>query len=240
MDITLDPLDVIEFNGVTSSSLGIIVDDYYTKGIPQRRVKSLTIPGKNGTVFEDEGVFDNCTQDYTLYWLPEHTKDSDVLDWLKQDGYYKWKHSSIPEHFQLARAIPSSTLINHRDCYHELKVTFSCKPEMYFISGDFIITASSTIQLQNPSLQTAKPKLTVYGNTDSPQAITVNNKVFTLNNIDEYTVLDSELQEAYKGSINKNNTVSGEFPVFVGGVISEISFSSGITKLEIQPRWWTL
>lgn len=240
MDIIVDSMDVIEFNGVTSSSLGIVVDGYYTKGIPQRRVSTLSVPGRNGTIVEDEGVYENSVQEYTLYWLPEHTEDSEVLDWLKQDNYYSWKHSNNPGYHCFARAILPTQIINHRNCYHELTVTFNCMPEMYLDSGDEIVILQSSGVLNNPTLQLARPKIAVYGNTSSPQKLTVNDSVLTLNQIDGFTVLDCALQEAYKGSINKNNTISGEFPTFPGGTTSSISFTSGVVKVEIQPRWWTI
>lgn len=240
MGITTEPMDVIEFNGVTSSSLGIIVDGYYVKGTPQRRVSTISIPGKNGVLVEDEGVYENYSQEYTLYWLPDRTTDISVLEWLRQDKYYRWKHSGMPDYHCFARAVLPSQITNYRNCYHELKVTFDCRPELYLDSGDVIITATGAIELNNPYQQTAKPKIAVYGNTTSPQKLVVNGKEFTLNGIDEYTVLDSEIQEAYKGTVNKNNTVSGEFPVFCGGSVSKIGISSGISKLEIQPRWWTI
>lgn len=240
MGITTEPMDVIEFNGVTSSSLGIIVDGYYAKGTPQRRISTVTVPGKNGTVVEDEGAFENSTQEYTLYWLPDKTTDSAVLNWLRQDGYYDWKHSSMPDYIQKARAILSSQINNYRDCYHELTVTFSLKPEMYLVSGMETVTLTGSQKFRNPTPHEAKPKITVYGNTDSPSKITVGNQVLTVNLIEECLVLDCELQEAYKGAVNKNNTVSGEFPVFPGGAVSEVLFTGGITKVEIQPRWWDL
>lgn len=233
-------MDVIEFAGVTSSSLGVIVDGYYTKGIPQRRVTVTSIPGRSGSMIEDEGVYENSTQEYTLYWLPEKTKDSDVLNWLKQDGYYRWKHSDMPEYHHLARAILPSQVTNHRDCYHELKVTFSCKPEMYLDSGDTPIILFAPRQLRNPTMYPAKPKITLYGNTSNPSALTVNSVTMTISQIDRSLTLDCDIQEAYQGSINKNNTISGDFPVFPGGEIFTLGFSSEITKVEIQPRWWTL
>lgn len=240
MDVTIEQLDVIEFNGVTSSSLGVVVDGYYTKGVPQRRVSTITVPGKNGVVIEDEGTFEDSVQEYTLYWLPDRTTDFAVLNWLRQDGYYYWKHSAMPDYVQKARAIPSSQIKNYRDCYHELTVTFSLKPEMYLVSGLELITLTEAQSLKNPTYHSAKPKITLYGNTNSPSKLTIGSQVLTVNLIDEYLVLDCDLQEAYKGAVNKNNTISGEFPVFPGGVVSEVSFTAGITRVEIQPRWWDL
>ena len=79
---------MITFNGVTSDSLGIIVDGYSSKPIAKRRVESQHIPGRNGDLLIDEGVYDNYTQSYTIYWLPT-TSPSSVSAWLNQSGYFK-------------------------------------------------------------------------------------------------------------------------------------------------------
>ncbi len=62
-----------------------------------------------------------------------------------------------------------------------------------------------------------------------------------LSRINEYVTLDSELQDAFKGSENKNAdvTLPDGYPKLPPGATS-ITFSGGITSVEITPRWWTL
>ena len=58
--------------------------------------------------------------------------------------------------------------------------------------------------------------------------------------IDEYLVIDCDTQNAYKGTQNKNTEISAAaFPRLDAGD-SEISWTGGITSVEITPRWWTL
>ena len=56
-----------------------------------------------------------------------------------------------------------------------------------------------------------------------------------------YKTIDSELQDAYKGTTNCNSlvTLSNGFPKLIKGE-NEISFSGGITSVEVIPKWWTL
>lgn len=233
-------MDVISYNGIPSSVLGVIVDGYYTKSVPQRKTNSYTIPGRNGTFLEDTGVYENCTQEYTLYWLPEQTKDTQVLDWLRQDGYYKFQHSDDPEHYYLAQASLPAEVTNHRDCYHEISAKFNCKPQMFLVAGDKEEVFMAAGVLRNPTLYDAKPLIKVYGTTEDPSTVTIQGVTLTLSAVDGYVILDCELQEAYKGNVNKNNTVSGEFPVLSGGKTCSVSFTGAISKVEIIPRWWTL
>lgn len=54
--------------------------------------------------------------------------------------------------------------------------------------------------------------------------------------------LDSELQDAYDGTVNKNSSIilnGGEFPSLEPGD-NDITFSGGVTEVEITPRWWTV
>ena len=58
--------------------------------------------------------------------------------------------------------------------------------------------------------------------------------------LDGYVMLDSDTQNAYKDTLNKNNTISApEFPVLQPG-INNISWDGGIQAVEITPRWWTV
>ncbi len=54
--------------------------------------------------------------------------------------------------------------------------------------------------------------------------------------------IDCDLQDAYSGTTNKNSDIilnGGEFPKLDPGE-NQISFSGGITSVEITPRWWTI
>ena len=80
--------------------------------------------------------------------------------------------------------------------------------------------------------------ITVYGN--GAGALTIGGNIIQISEIDEYVTLDSDTQNAYKGTANKNSTVSlATFPVLQPGKTG-ISWSGGITKVEITPRWWTV
>ena len=69
--------------------------------------------------------------------------------------------------------------------------------------------------------------------------VTIGNTTVSLTDISEYVMLDCDIQDAYKGVVNKNSTMTGSFPKIEGGE-QVVSFTGGITSLEITPRWWTL
>ena len=70
--------------------------------------------------------------------------------------------------------------------------------------------------------------------------VTVGGRTVTLSKITSGMILDSLTQNAYLGSSNLNGDISAaEFPVLLPGE-SAISFTGGVTALDIVPRWWTL
>ena len=51
--------------------------------------------------------------------------------------------------------------------------------------------------------------------------------------------IDCEQMDAYAGTTNLNNLVSGSFPVIPGGE-QTITITGGITSISVVPNWWTL
>jgi phage-related protein len=61
-------------------------------------------------------------------------------------------------------------------------------------------------------------------------------KAVVLNLLSAHLILDSELKTCYFGNTAQNNLMTGNFPVFEVGS-NTITLGTGITKVEIEPRW---
>ena len=119
----------------------------------------------------------------------------------------------------------------------EFTVSFNCMPQRWLVSGSYPMTLTAPYSLTNQYCP-ALPLITVYGN--GAGALTIGGNIIQISEIDEYVTLDSDTQNAYKGTANKNSTISlASFPVLQPGKTG-ISWSGGITKVEITPRWWTV
>ena len=93
-------------------------------------------------------------------------------------------------------------------------------------------------KLVNPTQQTARPLIRVFGYG----TLTVGSDVITIasNNYDHIDI-DSEIMDCFCGATNCNSLVSfstHEFPVLPPG-ITTITYSGNITKVQVEPRWWT-
>lgn len=120
----------------------------------------------------------------------------------------------------------------------EFDITFNCKPQLWLKIGELKqeFTAAGTIY--NPTLQNAHPWIRAYGTGK----IAVGTGIMTINSADIYTDIDCDIEEIYKETTNCNSNVTmgtAGFPELVPGD-NEVSFSDGITKLEIIPRWFVI
>lgn len=232
-------MDMIEFAGVTSQSLGIILPEYYGRKLPSRRITTKTIPGKHGSILEDEEVYDNYTDKYIIYWLPENTSDDQVFSWLRQDGYHKLVDARFPEVYRMARVTSIDEVENHRDCYHETEVSFDCQPQAFLFSGQQAIQVSSGTTLLNPTGYKALPLIEITG-SGTAQLIVGNVTVSILGIPNETLFIDSDTQNSYDSTGYQNGKISAlEFP-FLGPGKTQVSWTGSITKVKITPRWWKL
>lgn len=93
--------------------------------------------------------------------------------------------------------------------------------------------------LYNPTKFRALPIITIMG-TGSGE-FTIGKCRISISDIGGHVTIDSELQDCYSGSANKNYDVSlpNGFPVLEPGDNS-FSFTGGITSVEVIPKWWTI
>ncbi len=90
----------------------------------------------------------------------------------------------------------------------------------------------------NPGTIVSLPNIKVIGSGSG--SLTVNGQSVSFSDIDGTVTLDSTVQETYQDTgtelISKNSTKTGDYPVLLPGD-NAVSFSGGITSLEITPNW---
>jgi phage-related protein len=118
------------------------------------------------------------------------------------------------------------------------EIGFDCKPQRFLKSGDYPIIFTEHGSLFNQYRQIALPCITVYG--QGPGNLIVGDCVVEIKELDGTIQLDSDTQNAYNDSGNQNMKINAPvFPFLPDGEV-EISFSGGIERIEIIPRWWEL
>lgn len=234
---------MISWAGKTSDTLGVVVEHYPVRVVPERVQTATEIAGRNGALLMVDGNWSNYEQEYEVYISAEKTglvrAARAVAEWLSAPvGYQRLEDSYEPDVYRMAYYEGGQDIESILNRFGRATITFNCKPQRYLKSGEAtkMLTGSGT--LTNITQMDALPIITVYGS--GAGTVTVNDTTVTISEIDSYIVLDSELMDAYKGSVNKNPYISAvDFPVLKAGV-NNISFTGGVTSLDIVPRWWTI
>ncbi len=95
-------------------------------------------------------------------------------------------------------------------------------------------TKTEPFSLFNIGTFASEPIITIFGRGNI--TLNLNGKNVYLTGIMDKITLDSEMQNAYRGTTSMNNRMRGEFPVLSVGQ-NNITWSRNVTKLEIQPNW---
>ena len=233
--------DYFIFGGVSSRDYFMTIAEPSVFNKPGRDVEQIEVPGRNGDLIIDNHRFTNVEVTYTGQITREFIRRYDAMvDKLcSMKGYQRLEDSIHPELFRMAR-FEGGTQPNLLRMFSagKFEVKFNAKPQRYLKTGELPITFASNGKIINPTEYEAQPLLRVYG----VGALGIGSETITISQADEYTDIDCEMQDAFKGAANCNGNIelsSGNFPTIMSGG-SGISLGSGITKVIVWPRWWRL
>lgn len=236
-------ISIIDWAGVSSDDLRIRIERYPSRILPERSQTMTEVPGRNGGLLIVDGNFRNYQQDYEVFISAERSglvrAARAVAEWLESPvGYQRLEDSYEPDIYREAYYAGNQDIESVLNRFGRTTISFNCKPQRYLKSGEVSKTFTAAGALTNVTKFDALPVITVYGS--GAGSVTVGDRTVTISDIDGYVVLDCELQDAYKGTVNKNGTVTlTEFPVLTAGE-NAISFAGGVTSVEIVPHWWTI
>lgn len=237
-------MGVILWNGVSSEDVNVIVERYPSRTLSGRAQTSQNIPGRNGSILLAEESFNNSLQEYEIYISAKNDKlpniSRAVASWLYSGkGYKRLEDSYDMETYRMAAFTGPLNIENLFNEFGRSKISFNCKPQRFFKTGETELTLVKHYDLINPTVFEAEPLITLevtgYG------TLTVGDYVVTVYSGFTGTMyLDCEMQNAYFGNTNLNNYISClEFPRLKSGS-NEITWAGGISSVKIIPRWWTL
>lgn len=234
-------MGVIIFNNKSSADCRIQVAHPPGYAYPERDYTITHIPGRNGDIIQDNGCYKNVERTYEVSFdAPNEdfaTYANAVSAWLHSTtGYARLEDSYEPNYYRMATYQESNIFENLYNKAGTATIVFECKPQRFLKTGDNIITIQNSLTIMNPTGFEAYPLFKVTG---ASGVLTVNGNSITFSSIDDFVMLDCELQDAYKENINKNSTISGTFPVLKTGS-NTISWTGDILSVTMKPRWWTI
>ena len=220
------------WNGKDSyEDFGIVITKLPPEVIPESDIEEIPIVGRDG----DLTIDNNAKKSYTLpidCTLLDSNRIQEVKMWLMGglgDLIFNWQQDYKYE----AKLNNKIDIAQSMDICGEFQIIFKVKPYKKSIN-DNVITLDYAGTLYNSSGNLSKPTIKLYGMGDI--TLIVNSKTVKLTNIDEYVTIDSDMQNASKDTLPKNNNMDGEFPILEVGN-NTISWTGNVTKLEIKPNW---
>ena len=234
-------MGVIIFNNKSSADCRIQVAHPPGYAYPERDYTITHIPGRNGDIIQDNGCYKNVERTYEVSFdAPNEdfaTYANAVSAWLHSTtGYARLEDSYEPNYYRMATYQESNIFENLYNQAGTATIVFECKPQRFLKTGDNTITIKNSLTIMNPTGFEAYPLFKVTGTSG---VLTVNGNSITFSSIDDFVMLDCELQDAYKENVNKNSTISGTFPVLKPGS-NTIRWTGSISSVTMKPRWWTI
>lgn len=233
----------LTFDGNNSLTYNIYISGDGAYNAPERAVEMVSVPGRDGALTMDEGRFENIEVVYPAGTFG--TTQSDFADKVTEfrnilcsrHSYVRLTDDYHPDEYRMA--LYKSGLEVSPTIYNtagEFEIVFNCKPQRFLTSGETVVTKTSSGTITNPTSFDAKPLLVVTGTG----TLTVNGVAIAITA--SPTTIDCEAMEAYNGTTSRNGNIAltpNEFPVLSPGS-NTITLGSGITKVQITPRWWRI
>ena len=223
-----------------------------TDTAPKREIEFVDIAGRSGALAFDRGKYANVEMKYrAVFYDHSITSGGATVNisadeqasklknrLLSQRGYQRLIDTDHSGEFYLAVISNDIEPYIYKDRkLVKLEMVFERKPQRYLTSGESVTTLTATGSITNPTDFPSQPLLRVYGDG----VLGIGSQSITISGSDVYTDIDCEMMDAFKGTTNKNYTItlSGyKFPVLNAGA-NGISLD-GITQVDITPRWWKL
>ena len=221
------------FKGIDSREMGVIVTAMPETVRAERRIESITVAGRNGSLHTDEGVYESYDRTMECA-LIKRAKLDEITAWLVGSGGMTF--STEPDKVYRVTIANKISIAQMMRVFQKFQVILDTQPFKYSVNatGDALeLTAPTTIR--NSGTVYSEPLITVYGSGDI--TLTINGADFPLYGVQESITIDSEMMEVFKEDTNQNGKYGGvEFPRFEVGK-NEISWTGNVSKIKVQPRW---
>lgn len=221
------------YNGIDSRMMDIIVTAMPPTIRAAQRVESVTVPGRDGSLHETDGSYDNYTKTMECA-IKNREKLDDIAAWLTGSGEIIF--SSEPDKVYRVTISNTISIAQMMRTFQKFQVSFDTYPFKYSVNRfDEALELEKSAIILGKGTVYSQPVITVYGS--GTVTLTINGADYPLSNVDGYVTINSEIEECYKGNLNRNNIFSAdEFPRLQPGE-NIISWTGDVEKIEIIPNW---
>lgn len=230
-------------DGVDSRTFGVYISGAGVFDAPVREVNYIAVPGRDGDLIGMETRLENGVLTYKDSFIYTNFREQIAAlraFLLSTNAYRRLVDTYNPgEYRMVSYAGGLSVAPNPRLTAGKFDISFNAMPQRYLLSGETPQTFTASGTITNQTRFAAKPLIRVYGNGVLGVGAT---SITIINNSGNYIDIDTASGIASRGAANMNSsiTLSGyDFPTLPAGTTG-ISLASGITQVQITPRWWTV
>ena len=229
-------------DGVDSRSLGVYISGSGTYNSPAMAYNAIPVPGRSGDLLGLERRMENVELTYPAFVAGGNfgaKMEALRAFLLSRNGYTRLVDSYHPGEYRMA-FFPGPLQADVTPVLDAgaFDLTFVCKPQRWLLSGETITTLTANGSITNPTRFASRPLLRVYGSG----RLIVGSVAVDISTTDPSIYIDCDIMDAYYNGANRNANISlsdNDFPVLRSGNTGFI-LGSGITRVDITPRWYTV
>lgn len=217
------------WKGIHSNEKGLKIISLPNITTPEKREEKIIIPGRDGYLTQSDESYEGEVK--PVEFDIKHDNFDDIKTWLNGSGEVIF--SNEPDRYYKARIINKLDLARVLEKFHGGIIQFDCQPFGYDLNNNLIII-DKPISIYNEGTHESQPYMKIHGSGNI--SLNINDEVIKLKNVNNFIELDSEIQECFRGDLNCNNDMQGEFPIFKVGE-NKISWTGNVSKIEVTPNW---
>lgn len=218
-------------NNINSLEHGIIINKLPHISRAEERIEKIKVDGRHGVLHSSDGTFEEVIKSVECTLKDKNEVDF-ICSWLR--GNVEVIFSNEPDKFYKGYIINQ---VDFKQVFTVLKsfiIQIECDPFKYLLDGKENIVLTNSSKIYNLGTYESQPVITIDGSGDIE--LTINDNVINLNQLSGPITLDSNIENAFYGTVNMNNKMEGEFPTFKTGE-NNISWVGNVNKLIITPNW---
>lgn len=227
------------FDDIDSRAYGVYISGSGAFNAPTRDYNEISMPGRDGNLLGLEHRLENVNLSYPAFMYADFKENMSNFRnvMLSKIGYKKLIDSYHPDEYRLAYyAGGLNPDVNEFNQAGKFDISFTCMPQRYLRSGDDVITLTANGSIYNPTAFDSRPLIRVYG-TGSFKIGTIT--ITIASHSHPYIDIDCDMMDCFYNATNCNSLVTfsgNDFPTLKPE--NNAIVLTGVTKLEITPRWW--
>lgn len=228
--------DICEFNGVTSSSLGLIMQEFPTIPSAKEIVNTYQIAGRDGSMYEHTGIYEDIVFPVKFVYMCEEDKIREmhrkVEKLFSKPGVMKF--SDDDEVWYKVKKVEFGDSEKKIFAVGAFTITVTCSGYKYIVGGDSPLNDYD--KLYNPYC-VSHPVYEISGT--GVCSLTVNGNSMTAN-VETSLTIDTDRMISYRaGDIRANTSVKGKYDdLYLKEGDNTISITNGFS-LSVIPNWRT-